>query len=129
MLKFRVEITHFDVHDIFLLTGLIFSRTPSLPPAQRLSCFLRQRETSLRLSIINHKRDTMSEYPYLTSLATSMVKSLLLRVPPGLGKRFAKVLAACGAKVVATGRRVDRLEALAKEIRADGVFVSPSRSI
>ena len=29
----------------------------------------------------------------------------------GLGRRFAKVLAACGAKVVVTGRRVDRLGA------------------
>ena len=37
------------------------------------------------------------------------------------GRRFAKVLAACGAKVAATGRRVERLEALAEEIRAEGV--------
>ena len=38
----------------------------------------------------------------------------------GLGVRFAKTLAKCGAKVVLTARRLDRLEALAAEIRADG---------
>jgi len=38
----------------------------------------------------------------------------------GLGRRFAQVLAACGAKVVVTGRRVDRLEALSAEINASG---------
>ena len=38
----------------------------------------------------------------------------------GLGRRFAQVLAACGAKVVVTGRRVDRLEALSSEINASG---------
>ena len=54
-----------------------------------------------------------------------MGKSLLLRDYLGPGKRFAKVLAACGAKVVATGRRVDRLEALAEEIRADGGICEP----
>ena len=43
----------------------------------------------------------------------------------GLGKRFAKVLAACGAKVAATGRRVDRLEALAEEIRRNGGICEP----
>ena len=38
----------------------------------------------------------------------------------GLGRRFAKVLAACGARVALTGRRVQRLEALADEIRSEG---------
>lgn len=38
----------------------------------------------------------------------------------GLGWRFAKVLADAGAKVALTGRRVERLEQLAAEIRADG---------
>ena len=38
----------------------------------------------------------------------------------GLSRRFAQVLAACGAKVVVTGRRVDRLEALSAEINASG---------
>ena len=38
----------------------------------------------------------------------------------GLGKRFAKVLAKCGATVVVTGRRLERLEALAAEITSEG---------
>ncbi|MFN3583972.1 SDR family NAD(P)-dependent oxidoreductase [Phenylobacterium sp.] len=38
----------------------------------------------------------------------------------GLGKRFARVLAAAGAKVAIAARRMDRLEALAGEIRAAG---------
>lgn len=38
----------------------------------------------------------------------------------GLGDRFARVLAANGARVVATARRTDRLAALAEEIEAAG---------
>lgn len=38
----------------------------------------------------------------------------------GLGNRFARVLAAAGAKVAIAARRADRLEALAGEIRAAG---------
>jgi len=38
----------------------------------------------------------------------------------GLGWRFAKVLAAQGAKVALAGRRVQRLQTLAEEITADG---------
>jgi NAD(P)-dependent dehydrogenase (short-subunit alcohol dehydrogenase family) len=38
----------------------------------------------------------------------------------GLGWRFAKLLAAQGAKVAIAGRRVERLQALAQEIEADG---------
>ncbi len=38
----------------------------------------------------------------------------------GLGRRFAKVLAACGAKVACTARRKDKLDALVEEITAEG---------
>jgi len=38
----------------------------------------------------------------------------------GLGLRFAKVLAKCGAKVALTARRIDRLEEIAAEINAAG---------
>ncbi|HYZ99392.1 MAG TPA: SDR family NAD(P)-dependent oxidoreductase [Acidimicrobiales bacterium] len=38
----------------------------------------------------------------------------------GLGRRFAAVLAACGAKVAAAARRAERLEELAAEIGAAG---------
>jgi NAD(P)-dependent dehydrogenase (short-subunit alcohol dehydrogenase family) len=43
----------------------------------------------------------------------------------GLGRRFALLLAKCGAQVAVTGRRVERLEALAKEIRAAGGTCAP----
>ena len=46
--------------------------------------------------------------------------ALVTGASSGLGLRFAKVLAAAGAKVALAARRVDRLEALAQEIRADG---------
>lgn len=38
----------------------------------------------------------------------------------GLGSRFARVLAARGAKVAIAARRLDKLDALADEIRAAG---------
>jgi NAD(P)-dependent dehydrogenase (short-subunit alcohol dehydrogenase family) len=43
----------------------------------------------------------------------------------GLGRRFAKVLAAAGASVAVTGRRKERLDELAEEIRATGVACAP----
>ena len=43
----------------------------------------------------------------------------------GLGYRFAQVLAACGASVAIAGRRVERLEALAEELRDTGARVLP----
>jgi NAD(P)-dependent dehydrogenase (short-subunit alcohol dehydrogenase family) len=53
--------------------------------------------------------------------------ALVTGTTSGLGRRFALVLAKCGAKVAITGRRVERLEALAKEIRADGGECLPLR--
>jgi NAD(P)-dependent dehydrogenase (short-subunit alcohol dehydrogenase family) len=41
----------------------------------------------------------------------------------GLGYRFAQVLAACGANVAIAGRRVERLETLAEELRSTGATV------
>ena len=46
--------------------------------------------------------------------------ALVTGTTSGLGRRFAKVLASCGAKVAVTGRRVHRLEELEAEIKADG---------
>jgi NAD(P)-dependent dehydrogenase (short-subunit alcohol dehydrogenase family) len=46
--------------------------------------------------------------------------ALVTGASSGLGWRFAKVLAACGARVAVTARRVDRLEALVGEIREAG---------
>lgn len=46
--------------------------------------------------------------------------ALVTGASSGLGRRFAAVLAACGASVVAAARRTDRLESLALEITAGG---------
>jgi NAD(P)-dependent dehydrogenase (short-subunit alcohol dehydrogenase family) len=46
--------------------------------------------------------------------------ALVTGASSGLGHRFAKVLASRGAKVALAARRVDRLEALAREIRDEG---------
>ncbi|MFP6656322.1 MAG: SDR family NAD(P)-dependent oxidoreductase [Myxococcota bacterium] len=63
----------------------------------------------------------MSDFP-LPNHSTDLTGQIALvtGTTSGLGWRFARVLAKAGAKVVLTGRRVERLEALAKEIRADG---------
>lgn len=63
----------------------------------------------------------MAEYttPNFSTDLTDQV-ALVTGTTSGLGRRFAIVLAACGAKVALTGRRVDRLDALAEEIRAAG---------
>jgi hypothetical protein len=46
--------------------------------------------------------------------------ALVTGASSGLGRRFAQVIARCGARVVITARRVDRLQELAEEIRAAG---------
>lgn len=46
--------------------------------------------------------------------------ALVTGTTSGLGWRFATVLAKAGARVALTGRRTEKLEALAKEIRAAG---------
>lgn len=51
--------------------------------------------------------------------------ALVTGTTSGLGRRFAQVLVASGAKVAISGRRVERLEALAEELRAAGGTVEP----
>lgn len=46
--------------------------------------------------------------------------ALVTGASSGLGRRFASVLAACGAAVALTGRRLDRLQDLVGEINANG---------
>ena len=51
--------------------------------------------------------------------------ALVTGASSGLGRHFARVLAAAGAKVAIAARRVDRLEALAAEINSAGATVAP----
>ena len=51
--------------------------------------------------------------------------ALVTGASSGLGSRFARVLAASGAKVAIAARRLDRLEALAAEIREAGGTALP----
>ena len=46
--------------------------------------------------------------------------ALVTGATSGLGRRFAQLLASCGAKVAIAGRRVERLDSVAKEIHEAG---------
>ena len=46
--------------------------------------------------------------------------ALVTGASSGLGYRFSKVLAKCGAKVALSARRVEKLESLAEEIKSEG---------
>ena len=59
------------------------------------------------------------EIPNFTVNLSGQV-ALVTGASSGLGYRFSKVLAKCGAKVAIAARRVEKLEALEKEIRDDG---------
>ena len=60
-------------------------------------------------------------YP-MPNISTNLTgqTALVTGASSGLGLRFARVLAAAGAKVALAARRTDRLEALADEIRSQG---------
>ena len=58
--------------------------------------------------------------PIAASVDLTGQVALVTGASSGLGRRFAALLAANGARVVATARRVDRLEELADEIRSTG---------
>lgn len=57
--------------------------------------------------------------PNFTTDLTGQV-ALVTGASAGLGRRFAKTLAKAGAKVAITARRLEKLEELAAEIRAEG---------
>jgi NAD(P)-dependent dehydrogenase (short-subunit alcohol dehydrogenase family) len=62
--------------------------------------------------------------PYASTDLTGQV-ALVTGASSGLGYRFARTLAAAGAKVGAAGRRYDRLEQLAAVIEKDGGVCAP----
>lgn len=68
----------------------------------------------------------MTDYP-LPNVSNDLSGrvALVTGASSGLGRRFAEVIAATGAKVAVTARRVDRLEALAEEIRSAGGVAEP----
>ena len=70
--------------------------------------------------------DKTMTYP-LPNVSTDLKgqTALVTGASSGLGLRFAKVLASCGAKVALAARRIDRLEAVAAEIRAAGGQAHP----
>jgi NAD(P)-dependent dehydrogenase (short-subunit alcohol dehydrogenase family) len=70
----------------------------------------------------------MAEYPLPNnSFDLAGEVALVTGATSGLGWRFARVLASVGAKVVITGRRVERLDELAEQIRSDGGEALPLR--
>ncbi|MCY4215237.1 MAG: SDR family NAD(P)-dependent oxidoreductase [Gammaproteobacteria bacterium] len=68
----------------------------------------------------------MTDYP-LPNVSNDLSGrvALVTGASSGLGRRFAQVIAASGAKVAVTARRVDRLEALAEEVRSAGGVAEP----
>jgi len=70
----------------------------------------------------------MTSYP-MPNFSTDLTGhvALVTGTTSGLGRRFAAVLAKAGARVALTGRRTERLDELAAEIRADGGACEPFR--
>ena len=68
----------------------------------------------------------MTDYP-LPNVSNDLSGrvALVTGASSGLGRRFAEVIAASGAKVAVTARRLDRLEALAEQIRSAGGVAEP----
>ena len=66
----------------------------------------------------------MSEIPNFT-VDLSGQTAFVTGTTSGLGQRFARVLAACGANIAIAGRRADRLDTLAEELRSMGTEVLP----
>lgn len=68
--------------------------------------------------------DPLFPLPYFTTDLSGHV-ALVTGASSGLGWRFVQTLAASGARVVATARRVDRLQDLAETVAASGGVCLP----
>lgn len=68
----------------------------------------------------------MADSPNVLSHDLAGQVALVTGATSGLGRRFAQLLASCGARVAIVGRRVERLDMVAKEI-ADAGGAQPSR--
>jgi NAD(P)-dependent dehydrogenase (short-subunit alcohol dehydrogenase family) len=72
-----------------------------------------------RVHLPGDHRLTEFPLPYASTDLTGEV-ALVTGATSGLGRRFARTLAAAGASVVGCGRRVERLDEVVAEITADG---------
>lgn len=77
------------------------------------------RRVRLPVSTVDAMSDTEYPLPNISTDLTGQV-ALVTGATSGLGRRFARVLAASGAKVIGTGRRQDRLDELATAIESAG---------
>jgi NAD(P)-dependent dehydrogenase (short-subunit alcohol dehydrogenase family) len=78
-----------------------------------------------KLRAVGERKDaTLTDYPlpYASTDLSGRV-ALVTGASSGFGERFARVLAAQGAKVALAARRKDRLDALAEEIGANALAV------
>src|ERR1700679_1022752 len=92
-----------------------------------ITCAARETPRPSRISGVDHAhpgRSRMSLKPNFSSDLTGP-SALVTGASSGLGLRFATTLASCGAKVAVTGRRQDRLEAVAETIRNNGGVAIP----
>jgi len=87
-----------------------------LPPSTRPTSTERTR----RGNVGSVTTDATDASPRPNPVDLSGQVALVTGASSGLGNRFARVLAAHGADVVAAARRTDRLESLAREIEAAG---------
>ena len=77
------------------------------------------RRRAARIPTVGEMSDTDFPLPNSSVDLTGHV-ALVTGATSGLGRRFARVLASCGASVIGTGRRQERLDELVTEIEAAG---------
>ncbi len=108
-------------------TGLLFSplrAKPSIPGPNLTFCL--EAMTGESVNLVHGFASTLR----MVTLEPNWEPAFLRIIPStrmtprlassGLGYRFSKVLAKCGAKVALSARRVDKLDKLAEEIKSEG---------